>query len=381
MKAGTLISGAAHGALIAAAIFGLPWLSPRDREPVTVTSVSFISEEDFEAARSGVAAPEPAGAPEPEPQAAEQTPPEAEPEPEPEQVPEAEPFTPDFTAEAPLAAPDQDLAAALPQEAQPGPLRAVEAPTPRPAARVAPEPVVEAESLPEADVFTPERAETPAPEIEVVEEEAGAPPEATPEPVTEPSPEAPLALARSSRPRSRPERLASLQPAPEPPAPEPQRTAAPEPEPEPEREPVNLQSTLAEMVARSNATPPTQPSVTQPTQPGGAQGVSGAPISASEKDGLRLAVQRCWNLPAGLREAQELKVTLAAELTATGDVIDGSIRLVAPNPAPDARYQSAYDAGRRALIRCAPYDSLPPAKFDQWRSIEVVFNPEGMVSW
>ena len=46
----------------------------------------------------------------------------------------------------------------------------------------------------------------------------------------------------------------------------------------------------------------------------------GPPLTSSEKDGLRLAVQRCWNVPAGLRDANELKVTLAAELAADGAV-------------------------------------------------------------
>jgi hypothetical protein len=107
----------------------------------------------------------------------------------------------------------------------------------------------------------------------------------------------------------------------------------------------------------------------------------GPPITAAERDGLRLAVQRCWNVPAGLRDAQELKVTLGAELTAQGEVINGSIRLIEPANPPDARFQQAFEAGRRALIRCGPYADLPREKYAQWRNIEVVFNPEGMVSW
>jgi hypothetical protein len=55
--------------------------------------------------------------------------------------------------------------------------------------------------------------------------------------------------------------------------------------------------------------------------------------------------------------------------------------MLEPAPAPDARFQQAYEAGRRALLRCAPYTHLPRDKFAQWRNIEVVFNPEGMVSW
>jgi hypothetical protein len=73
-------------------------------------------------------------------------------------------------------------------------------------------------------------------------------------------------------------------------------------------------------------------------------------------------------------------VMLAAELQPNGQVINASIRLIEPSPAPDGRFQQAYEAGRRALIRCSPYE-LPRDKYAQWRNIEVVFNPEGMVSW
>ena len=131
-------------------------------------------------------------------------------------------------------------------------------------------------------------------------------------------------------------------------------------------------------------TPATEPTVTPPTEPTASEATSlpvGPPLTGSEKDGLRLAVQRCWNVPAGLRDAQELKVTLAAELAANGEVINASIRLIEPSPAPDGRFQQAYEAGRRALIRCSPYGDLPRDKYAQWRNIEVVFNPEGMVSW
>ena len=55
--------------------------------------------------------------------------------------------------------------------------------------------------------------------------------------------------------------------------------------------------------------------------------------SNSEKEGLKLAVQRCWNVPAGVRDAQELKVTLAAELAADGAVINASIRMIEPRNA------------------------------------------------
>ena len=67
MHVGTKISAAGHGALIFLALFGLPWFGPRERPPVRVTDVSFVSEAEFEAAQAAAApdAPRAAEASEP----------------------------------------------------------------------------------------------------------------------------------------------------------------------------------------------------------------------------------------------------------------------------------------------------------------------------
>ena len=52
MQTGVRISAIGHGVLIALAIFGLPWFGPRERPPIRVTDVSFVSEAEFEAAQS-----------------------------------------------------------------------------------------------------------------------------------------------------------------------------------------------------------------------------------------------------------------------------------------------------------------------------------------
>ena len=106
----------------------------------------------------------------------------------------------------------------------------------------------------------------------------------------------------------------------------------------------------------------------------------GEPLTDSEKDGFKLALQRCWNVPAGLRDASNLRVVVGAALGASGDVINVSIRLIEPSPAPDGRFEQLFEATRRAIIRCSPFD-LPREKYAQWRNIEVVANPEGIVSW
>ena len=378
MRTGTAISAAGHASLIALALFGMPWLSKPDAPPIRVTNVSFVPEADFEAARATAedveripdapparpAPPRPEVLPEPAP------PPAAErPEPAPEPAPAAAQVAtvaPPFNPEAPLTpAPEGVTLAPL----SPAPLAAVTPPRPRPVERVVAEAEAEPPAAEPAPVVEPEPDPAPAPQVE-------------PAPVVEAPPAPAGQVAAAAPPRPRPAALD--RPA------LPRRVAAAEPEPQ-RSEPQRPVRPAAERPAtpRPQATPatPATPPGTTPATPaspaGGAPATSlpvGPPMTGAEKDGLKLAVQRCWNVPAGLRDAQQLKVTIGAELTAQGEIISSSIRLLEPSSPPDGRFRQAFEAGRRALLRCGPY-ALPREKYAQWRNIEVVFNPEGMVSW
>lgn len=369
MKSGAAISGAAHAALVAVMILGLPWFSPRERPPIPVTEVSFVSEAEFEqaqaaaqAVRNEEAAPlQPVARPElivvetePEPEPV----PEAAPQPEPAPTPPDEIATlePAFNPDAPLSVPSVEMTLPEPAATPPAQLAAVSPPRSRPEASIAPAPPPVPAELPE-----PPREEAPpeAPEEVSLDAPAEVPPTT-------------LALERSERPIPRRGNMEAQQA-------DAQASTVVE----------RLRQEVSRQQRETAPTPPTAPSTTQataPTPPGDTRVTetslpSGPPITNAERDGLRLAVQKCWNLPAGVREASELKVTLAAELNPDGAVISGSIRLIEPDPAPDARFQAAYDAGRRALLRCSPYTDLPREKYARWRNLEVVFNPEGMVSW
>jgi hypothetical protein len=120
----------------------------------------------------------------------------------------------------------------------------------------------------------------------------------------------------------------------------------------------------------------------------GSAGQSGAPdapaeprLTDGEKDAFKLAAQRCWNMPAGLRDASKLRVTVGAELKADGSIVSSSLTLIEPGPSPDAATKSLFDATRRALIRCSPFMDLPQEKYAQWRYITLRANSEGIVSW
>lgn len=388
MQTGTRISAIGHGVIIALAIFGLPWFGPRDRETIRVTEVSFVSEADFKAAQSAADAPRAETAPARPPRAR----PAAAPKPEP--TPDV---APDVAAEAPEA-PEQEVAVLTPPPS-PEPPRitpkivnvpppTAAAPPARPAVRIEPDPTPPAENLRPAEVPEPERAPEPAAVAEP-EKAPAAPEAAAPTPAPEAVPEAPLALVTSTRPKARPDRpqpvrddaetiVTALKREVER---EQQRRAAavekpaPKPAEKPAEKPAAVPAAPADEPVETAAASPSDSSSSATSLP------QGPPMTGSEKDGLKLAVQRCWNVPAGLRDAQDLKVTLAAELNADGSVINGSIRMIEPATATDARFKSAFEAGRRALIRCSPYTDLPREKYAQWRNLEVVFNPEGMVSW
>lgn len=357
MEFGTKVSAVGHGTLILLAVFGLPWFGPAERELVPVTNVSFVSEEAFERAASA-----------PSPERREDAPP----------VP-----TSPRPAEAPEPVAEEVAAAPEPEPAEPGasapnvPERVVPRvvtmpPTAAAPPRVRPTPTVAPEPAEAEPVELPQPLAEPEPDVEVARDE---PPAALPEPSPEldrPEPETPRALMTSARPMSRPERLverAAVAPSPEPVEQEPAEEEPAEPE-----SVEQVDATAAAVLAA------VQGASARPAAPAATSLNAGPPLSGSEKEGLKLAVQRCWNVPAGLRDAQSLKVTIGAEFAADGSVINASIRLVDPSPAPDARFQQAYEAGRRALIRCAPY-SMPRDKYAQWRNVEIVFNPEGMVSW
>ncbi|MFO7758448.1 MAG: energy transducer TonB [Roseovarius sp.] len=398
MNTGQIISGAGHLALIGWALIGGTFQSAP--EPFEVIQATAVSEEDFAAIMDRAASPEAVAnvdTPDPpaEGEAAPQVSPEADTAPEAAQpeageaaqadtAPDVTGITPPAPAEvedAPPAmqAPSEDMAVMVPEESR--------RPQPRPAPRVAPEPAPRPE--PDARVDDTTRPEvTPDEGAETVEEpsEATAPEEAAREIVTEaeetdePAQAAPTA---SMRPRSRPDRPVPQDPPQDPPteaaeAPREPRPA-PEPEPEPER-PTSDRAAIDDALAA--ALGGAQQDTGQDTSPDTGQGTerpSGPPLTGGERDALRVAVQECWNVGSLSSEALRTSVVVAVSMTRDGQPEIGSIRLAGSSGGGDAAAKQAYEAARRAIIRCGSdgFD-LPAEKYDQWRDIEMTFNPESM---
>ena len=370
MNTGQIISGVGHVGLIVWVLFGN--ILSSDPIPFQVTQVTAVSEEQFAAAMSGQRAPTaeadvtspqmpdvPTDAPDlssavdaapeqPAPDATESSVPDTAPT----DVQTTPPADANVSDEAPTMSPPepQDQAALVPETS----LR----PQQRPVERVAPEAV----APPEPDTAIDEvvREETVPDETATTQtpsEEATAPEEAATEIVTEAEQAAPSA---SVRPKSRPNR-------PTPPA-ETQTAEAQTSDPAPAPSDDSLMAALAAAGAAQET----------PTETAAPLGSPGR-LSAGQEDALRIAVSKCWNTGSLSSDALNVTVIVAVQMTEDAKPVAGSIRLVSSTSGTDGAGRQAFEAARRAIIRCgASGFDLPADKYATWSNIEMSFNPEKM---
>lgn len=80
-------------------------------------------------------------------------------------------------------------------------------------------------------------------------------------------------------------------------------------------------------------------------------------------------VARCWNIPAG---AEPVRVSVLVKLARDGSVL-GKPQVL--NVAPDGL---SARAAVRAILRCAPYGTVPahPERYEDLKEVIVHFDPE-----
>ena len=394
------ISATAHGGLMAwALIAGLFDAEPVE-DSVAVAQVSVVSAAEFDALVSRAPAeaqPEAPTAP---------TAPETPDTPESSAPPTPRPDAPSPAQPAPEA-PAPDAPDAEPDVAALAPLPQAEV---SPEVPVAPEPPADAAEAPDAPVsdtpapapaqrVAPTPAPAPPPDAEIAPTVEPAPePAPTPEPQPDPEPEpaprapeeaAPVIVTEADRPAAAPER--SVRPARRPARPAPVVAEAPEPDPDPAPAPA------AETPAPTEPEPEPAPAEDPAPEPETdfASAISGAlaeavgdPVPAGgpaltqgQRDGFRLAVQNCWNLGTVSTEVMNTVITVGFEMTRDGFPRTDTIRVVNRSGGSDASAQIALERARSAIIACARqsggYD-LPEESFEQWREVEITFDPTQM---
>jgi colicin import membrane protein len=106
---------------------------------------------------------------------------------------------------------------------------------------------------------------------------------------------------------------------------------------------------------------------------GGDKTTSGEKLSQSEMDALRGQIQKCWNIPIGVENADDLKVTVQFKLDRTGK-LEGPPQLVA-----SAGNRQADESALRAVNICGQRGfNLPADKYEAWADVIVHFDPSEM---
>ena len=361
MNRGQSISLIGHLGLIGLLLFGGKWNS--DPLPFEISDVSVVSEAEYQAVLAAVRAPEAASdieVPEPpsedetsQPQAAPDTPPETQvapdvASPETDVAPEVDTSEPAVTTQVEDVPPQfvqpQEDVAVLTLGTSPRPKL-------RPIERVAPEAVnaPEQTDVAPAEQVQPETAPDAIAEVVEPETEAAQPEAATTEINPEARDDVTLAPAQSMRPKGRPQRQAEA-------ATVPAAEAS---------DAVN--NALAEALSGGADT------AEETAAP------AGAPLTGGEREGLKLAISRCYNVGALSSEALAVNIYVSVEMARDGKPVIPSIKLLRSENGSDAAAKQAYDAARRAIIICGSdgFD-LPSEKYDQWKTVEIKFNPESM---
>jgi len=382
VRTGIYISGIAHLALIGWVILGAALNDNAKPPEMQVTEVSIISKAAFDALQSQLpdattdvtpplAQPDTGKAP--RTPASDTLPPRIRKADAP--PPQDQPVAPDLGAIRRNARPDVQIDAPeiAPQPTVPDPgatlvmpvapiaprdsaglsmprklakLPPAEAPSPRIDTTPAPKPPTDAKKAPEVQKSTrPDKnATTPAkPKVET------APDQASTEIVTEAKKRKKTAAPlRSSRPRGRPANLAEKA----------RRAAAQD---------------IAAALAAAQAGAPTPPAPQQP-----APAPKGPPLTGREKDALRLAMQKCWNVNPSAESAR-ITVVVSVSMSPDGKPRPRTIKMKSATQGSKSAQQSAFNAARRAILRCGVKGyKLPVEKYESWRNIEITFNPEKM---
>jgi colicin import membrane protein len=101
-----------------------------------------------------------------------------------------------------------------------------------------------------------------------------------------------------------------------------------------------------------------------------------AKLSMSELDALRARLGQLWSIPAGAKDPQELVVQVRIQLRPDG-TLAGPPMVLTSGSSP--LFVAARDSAVRAVFRGQPYDMLRPEHYEQWKDIEITFDPRDMI--
>lgn len=122
-----------------------------------------------------------------------------------------------------------------------------------------------------------------------------------------------------------------------------------------------------------------------PAEDGGQTDIpEGPPMTAGEKEGIRVAIDKCWNIGNLSTAATRIKLTIRVQMNEDGTPRSDGIEMTGFEGGEAADAKQAFEAARRAVIRgvkgCGgkPGYDLDPAKYSEWNVINMTFDPSGL---
>jgi outer membrane biosynthesis protein TonB len=108
----------------------------------------------------------------------------------------------------------------------------------------------------------------------------------------------------------------------------------------------------------------------------GLSNATAAQLSLSELEALRARLAQLWTIPAGAKDPQELVVQIRVKLKPDGTLAGPPMVLTSGK---SQLFVAARDSAVRALFRGQPYDMLKPEHYEQWKDVEITFDPRDMI--
>jgi len=134
-----------------------------------------------------------------------------------------------------------------------------------------------------------------------------------------------------------------------------------------------------QQVAPAPDAPPQRPRVASARASSQPRAPLGSQLTASELDMVRQQIARCWNVPAGARDAKDLVVEIRVTVDPDGTVRQATI-VDQGRLGGDPFFRAAAESARRAFFnpQCRPL-RLPAEKYAIWKDLVVDFSPKDIL--
>src|SRR5262249_52269355 len=109
---------------------------------------------------------------------------------------------------------------------------------------------------------------------------------------------------------------------------------------------------------------------------GAVTGLQNAQLSQSEIDALRARISSCWSPPPGIDANSRVYVVLRVLFKADGSMVQAPVLV---EGSASALGPALAESAKRALLLCQPFTMLRPEHYDQWKDLELKFDPHELL--